>query len=103
VFELGEIDSTVKHFMFESPPRIRMNCAFNRDNLVVSGMKVEGKSDRELTNWFVWDVYRFRNILTNEYLTACVGQHTSLTYDGSILHILKGEVYPDASFADIED
>lgn len=46
-----------------------------------------------------WDVYRFRNAVTGEWLTACVGHETCEYTDFSVVHIVKGEVYPDASFA----
>ncbi|KAH7718037.1 hypothetical protein AAVH_14548 [Aphelenchoides avenae] len=96
-FERGEITDTVQHFVFVA--NCKTNCvfspAFSRDNLLVSGMIVEGHSAP--LNDFEWDVYRFRNASNGEYLTACVGRHI-----GNVeinLHILKGEVYPNASFA----
>ncbi|KAH7701039.1 hypothetical protein AAVH_31834, partial [Aphelenchoides avenae] len=96
-FERGEITDTVEHFLFVA--NCKANCVFspgfNRDNLHASGMIVEGHSAP--ISDFEWDVYRFRNANTGEYLTACVGRHI-----GNVeinLHILKGEVYPNASFA----
>ncbi|KAH7704728.1 hypothetical protein AAVH_28075 [Aphelenchoides avenae] len=102
-FERGEITSTVEHFEYKPPVSTALNCAFSRDNLVASGMKVEGTARWTPINDFEWDVYRFRNSSSNEYLTACVGQKTSrirgIDLIESVLHILKGEVYPNASFA----
>ncbi|KAH7712511.1 hypothetical protein AAVH_20166 [Aphelenchoides avenae] len=98
-FERGEITDTVDHFEFATSSSNGMNYAFKRDNLLVSRMKVEGKSQWDPINKYEWNVYRFRNASTNEYLTACVGQSTSAFNAKSLLHISKGEVYPDASFA----
>lgn len=94
-FERG-ITVTVEHFHLESDSPKGANYAFSRDNLLVSGVKIEGGRVEN----FSWDVYRFRNASTSEYLTACVGRDTSAYGTGSILHIVKGEVYPDASFAE---
>ncbi|KAH7715164.1 hypothetical protein AAVH_17438 [Aphelenchoides avenae] len=95
-FERGEITGIVEHFRFQKFASKGMHFAFSRDNLLVSGTKVEGdRIDR-----FEWDVYRFKNASTNEYLTACVGQTKPPHYVESFLHIVKGEVYPDASFSD---
>ncbi|KAH7720596.1 hypothetical protein AAVH_11927 [Aphelenchoides avenae] len=97
-FELGKIAGTVKHFELHSEKE--MDYAFNGDNLLVSGMKVEGREQWDRIDDYVWDVYRFRNASTHEYLTACVGRDTSAYPNNSILHISKGQVYPNASFAD---
>ncbi|KAH7717309.1 hypothetical protein AAVH_15256 [Aphelenchoides avenae] len=95
-FESGKITDTVTHFEFRPRPPTEMNYAFSRDNLLVSKMKVEGMNLRDRINIFAWDVYRFRNASTGGYLTACVGRSAYSTE--SILHLVKGEVYPDASF-----
>lgn len=94
-FELGIAD-IVEHFRLESDSSKLATYAFNRANLLVSDVKVEGGRIKD----FSWDVYRFLNASTNEYLTACVGRDTSAHGTGSILHVVKGEVYPDASFAE---
>lgn len=94
----------MEHFQFLQDSSIKgMNYAFNRDNLLVSAMKVEGNRFWGRYGNFVWDVYRFRNAITSDYITACVGRDRSYNYSESVLHILKGEVYPDASFADYPD
>lgn len=78
-----------------------MNYAFNHDNLLVSGMEVEGERRADgRTDIYEWDVYRFRNALTSEYLTACVGQYKTARLTESVLHIVRGEAYSDTSFAD---
>lgn len=97
-FERGEVADTVGHFQFNIFKG--MSFAFSRDNLLVSGMKVDGKNEWDRINRFACDVYRFRNSGTSECLTACVGLHKSFNSAETILHIVKGEVYPDASFAD---
>ncbi|KAH7720598.1 hypothetical protein AAVH_11929 [Aphelenchoides avenae] len=98
-FELGKIAGTVKHFELHSEKE--MDYAFNGDNLLVSGLKVEGGKQWDRIVDYVWDVYRFRNAITSEYLTACVRRDASgYPHAGSILHISRGEIYPDASFAD---
>lgn len=100
-FERGEITDTVEHFHFKPDLSSKVNYAFSRGNLLVSGMKV-GRSDGE--NSFPdieWEVYRFRNASTGGYLTACVGHNPSI--DETVLHIVRGEVYPNASFADYTD
>ncbi|KAH7708709.1 hypothetical protein AAVH_24037 [Aphelenchoides avenae] len=99
-FERGEITDTVEHFHFKEDSQKGMNFKFNRDNLIVSGMKVEGTDDRNPFTDIEWDVYRFRSASTGGYLTACVGRNAS---DGTILHIVRGEVFPNASFADYAD
>ncbi|KAH7662462.1 hypothetical protein AAVH_43578, partial [Aphelenchoides avenae] len=96
-FERGKITDIVRHFQFITSSA--MNYSFNRGNLLVSGMKVEGTPHWERISNFEWDVYRFQNASTNEYLTACVGRYDEF-FTQSILHIVKGEGYPDASFAD---
>lgn len=93
-FERGKIADTVEHFRFSRSSRTSTNFAFSRDNLLVLEMKVEGTNHWERINNYAWDVYRFRNTSTGGYLTACVGQST---YE-SVLHIVRGEIYPDASF-----
>ncbi|KAH7720600.1 hypothetical protein AAVH_11931 [Aphelenchoides avenae] len=97
-FERGKIADTVKHFQFSTVTE--MSYAFNLDNLLVSGMKVEGLKHCARIRNFIWDVYRFRNANTSEYLTACVGLRETAYSIKHVLHIMKGEMYPDASFAD---
>ncbi|KAH7723671.1 hypothetical protein AAVH_08777 [Aphelenchoides avenae] len=76
-FERGEITATVDHFQFE--PR----------------GAIIGTFDHLQFKPHAWT--RMKNASTNEYLTACVGQ--SRHHRNPILHILKGEVFPDASFS----
>ncbi|KAH7712682.1 hypothetical protein AAVH_19987 [Aphelenchoides avenae] len=95
-FERGTITDTVAHFRLNSDSSTGMSYAFSRDNMLVSGMIADGDNGWDPINW---DVYRFRNARTGEYLTACVGRKTSAYSTGSFLHIVKGEVYPGASFA----
>ncbi|KAH7709760.1 hypothetical protein AAVH_22957 [Aphelenchoides avenae] len=95
-FERGKIADIVGHFQLETNASQRMNYAFSRENLLVSRMKVDGQCWYSRFNDIEWDVYRFRNANTNEYLTACVGKDKNECF----LHILKGEVFPDASFGD---
>ncbi|KAH7660519.1 hypothetical protein AAVH_43697, partial [Aphelenchoides avenae] len=64
-FERGEITNTVEHFHFIANTSKGMKCSFNRDNLLVSGMKVEGKRRWGQNDYFEWDVYRFRNVITS--------------------------------------
>ncbi|KAH7712501.1 hypothetical protein AAVH_20156 [Aphelenchoides avenae] len=71
-FERGEITDTVHHFHFNTPKEVTY--AFSRNNLVASGMKVEGESKWDPVKYFEWDVYRFRNASTSEYLTILVSQ-----------------------------
>lgn len=98
-FERGEIADTVEHFHFITNSSKGMKYSFNRDNLLVSGMKVQGKCWGHNDD-FEWDVYRFRNATTSEYLTACVGHFKFRYLTLSLLHIVNGQVYPDASFAE---
>ncbi|KAH7696611.1 hypothetical protein AAVH_36317, partial [Aphelenchoides avenae] len=100
-FERGEITDTVEHFHFKYGSEKGMNFAFSRDNLLVAGMKVEGTDHRNLFPHIEWDVYRFRNASTGCYLTACVGHNPSIVE--TVLHIVRGEVYPNASFAEYID
>ncbi|KAH7712497.1 hypothetical protein AAVH_20152 [Aphelenchoides avenae] len=97
-FEQGKITDTVEHFELRPSFSTETDYAFGRDNLLVSGMKVEGEQWERINN-FLWDVYRFRNAITGGYLTACVGRSKSFDAAVTILHLMKGEVYPDASFA----
>ncbi|KAH7716715.1 hypothetical protein AAVH_15897 [Aphelenchoides avenae] len=97
-FERGRITDTVEHFRLKTPG---IDYAFRRDNLLVAGMKVDGKKhEYGTTSIYEWDVYRFRNAATNDYLTACVAHYKAVHFNGTLLHISKGEVFPDASFAD---
>ncbi|KAH7702846.1 hypothetical protein AAVH_29989 [Aphelenchoides avenae] len=96
-FERGEITDTVHHFHFNTPKEVTY--AFSRNNLVASGMKVEGESKWDPVKYFEWDVYRFRNASTSEYLTICIGRNSPKHGTRSIFHIIKGEVYPGAMFA----
>lgn len=64
---------------------------FKDDNKIASGVEV---ADYER------DVYRFRNATTEKWLTACVGQHRSEHSRHSVVHIAKGEIFPNASLAD---
>ncbi|KAH7697461.1 hypothetical protein AAVH_35457, partial [Aphelenchoides avenae] len=98
-FERGEITDTVEHFQLTTFTAKGMYYAFSRDNLLVSGTKIEGNSGWNRIGNYEWDIYRFRNARTKEYLTACVAQYRGYTTK-CILHLVKGEVYPDASFAD---
>ncbi|KAH7709802.1 hypothetical protein AAVH_22929 [Aphelenchoides avenae] len=99
-FERGDIMNTVEHFQFSTSSAKGMYYAFNRDNLLVSGMKIEGTSGWNRIGNYEWDVYRFRSASTSEYLAACVAQYRGYTTK-CILHLVRGEVYPDASFADL--
>lgn len=65
---------------------------FNDENKTISEVKV---GDYE------WDVFRFRNAVNGEWLTACVGEKQERLDDPhySVLHLVKGEAHPDASFA----
>ncbi|KAH7717659.1 hypothetical protein AAVH_14940 [Aphelenchoides avenae] len=86
-FERGEITELVRHFKFSTSRH--MTLLFKEDNKTASDVRV---ADYE------WDVYRFRNAATADWLTACVGQERSEYSRRLMLHIVKGEVYPDASF-----
>ncbi|KAH7700661.1 hypothetical protein AAVH_32217, partial [Aphelenchoides avenae] len=95
-FERGNISDIVEHFEFKLNSSQEVHFAFSRDNLLVAGMKVEGRNNWDPYCDIEWDVYRFRNASTGGYLTACVGRMDSV--HETILHLVKGEVYPDASF-----
>ncbi|KAH7720594.1 hypothetical protein AAVH_11925 [Aphelenchoides avenae] len=100
-FERGSITDTVEHFQFSMRSSKEMKFSFSADNRLVSGMKAEGQKHYDRISKFEWDVYRFRNAITGKYLTACVGQHKSPDYKTEyIVHILRGEAYPDDTFAD---
>lgn len=86
------------HFEIRPSSSTRVDYAFSRDNLLVSGMKLEGKTPWDIINYFEWDFYRFRNASTGRYLTACVGRNAHINPTEPVLHLVKGEVYPDASF-----
>ncbi|KAH7684453.1 hypothetical protein AAVH_41041, partial [Aphelenchoides avenae] len=86
-FERGEISELVGHFKFETARRIVFR--FKDHNKIASEVKVGG---------YEWDVYRFRNAAIGEWLTACVGHPVSFSAY-TVLHIVKGDVHPDASFA----
>ncbi|KAH7709759.1 hypothetical protein AAVH_22956 [Aphelenchoides avenae] len=99
-FERGKITAIVEHFQLRTNSSQGIHYEFNRDNLLVSRMKVEGEHWEARINDIEWDVYRFRNANTSDYLTACVGEDMDDDLGNRFIHILKGEVYPDASFAD---
>ncbi|KAH7715059.1 hypothetical protein AAVH_17590 [Aphelenchoides avenae] len=86
-FERGEIAELVKHFKFATQRRIAF--PFKQDNKTASEVKV---GDYE------WNVYRFRNVATGECITACAGYDVYSYSDYSVLHIVKGDAHPDASF-----
>ncbi|KAH7709072.1 hypothetical protein AAVH_23653 [Aphelenchoides avenae] len=86
-FERGEISELVEHFKFTTSRYV--DFPFIDDKKIASGMEV-GR--------YKWDVYRFRNVTTGEWLTACVGEERSKYSHRSVLHIVKGEAYPDATF-----
>ncbi|KAH7716020.1 hypothetical protein AAVH_16576 [Aphelenchoides avenae] len=97
-FERGKISDIAEHFQLKTPG---IDYAFRRDNLLVAGMKVDGKKHQYgTTSTYEWDVYRFRNAATNDCLTACVAHYKAVHFSKTLLHISKGEVFPDASFAD---
>lgn len=75
-----------------------MEFPFKDDNKVASGIVVEAE-DPWCPSCYEWDVYRFRNAATGEWLTACIGYpRMEVAWLCSILHIVKGAVYPDVSY-----
>ncbi|KAH7719700.1 hypothetical protein AAVH_12817 [Aphelenchoides avenae] len=87
-FERGEITQTVEHFKFTA--KHRFDIPLNADNMIASAAEVEGNS-------FRWDVYRFHNAASGAWLTACMGRPTGVCAF-YIVHLVKGEVVPDATF-----
>ncbi|KAH7662544.1 hypothetical protein AAVH_43494, partial [Aphelenchoides avenae] len=96
-FERGEINAIVEHFALRTTgPPGHITYAFSGDNLYASGLKVTSERRSSLRD-YNWDVYRFRNAATGDWLTACVEREASDTE--VYLRILKGEALPNASFA----
>ncbi|KAH7719190.1 hypothetical protein AAVH_13348 [Aphelenchoides avenae] len=87
-FERGEVSELVQHFKFVTCHKVAF--PFNEDNKTASAIKV-GK--------YEWDVYRFRNASAGDWLTACVGREFTHYWRYCVLHIVRGDAHPDASFA----
>ncbi|KAH7719779.1 hypothetical protein AAVH_12730 [Aphelenchoides avenae] len=85
-FERGEVSELVQHFKFATSRFLAL--PFKERNKTASGVNI-GK--------YEWDVYRFRNAATGDWLTACVGRTAHSHH--SVVHIVKGEVSPDALVA----
>lgn len=97
-FERGKIADIVERFQLAT---LGISYPFRRENLLVAGMKIEGRRHRSRSRrLYDWDAYRFRNATTNEYFTVCVGHYKGAYESETILHILKGSAYPDNSFED---
>ncbi|KAH7709080.1 hypothetical protein AAVH_23661 [Aphelenchoides avenae] len=86
--ESGEISELVQHFKLAS--RCHIAFPFKNDNKIASLVKVGS---------YKWDVYRLRNAITGDWLTACISEKRTEFGKQSVLHIVKGEVRPNASFA----
>ncbi|KAH7709071.1 hypothetical protein AAVH_23652 [Aphelenchoides avenae] len=97
-FERGEVSEIVEHFAFLTYRLVAF--PFSDDNKTATGVKVETEVRSSLSD-YTWDVYRFRNSSTGEWLTASVSHSHSVHahWRYSMLHIVKGESYPDASYA----
>ncbi|KAH7716652.1 hypothetical protein AAVH_15935 [Aphelenchoides avenae] len=87
-FERGEITEIVERFKFTVSDRL-VSFPFNARNRIASTSPVEGRGFYAAR--CTWDVYRFRNAATGEWLTACVGHRESYSSD-TVLHIAKGEL-----------
>ncbi|KAH7684618.1 hypothetical protein AAVH_40874, partial [Aphelenchoides avenae] len=77
------------HFKFTVSGRLVV-FPFNDRNRIASANSVEGGGF--YAPRCTWDVYRFRNAATAEWLTASVGHRDSGYSFGSVLHIAKGEI-----------
>lgn len=95
---------TVGHFILKTSGL--WTFPFKDANRTVSGMVTPWGNFYERNTW---DVYRFQNALSGEWLTACVGHHrysshwrgrgggyVSHSRSDTILHVVKGEAEPDA-------
>lgn len=93
-FERGDVTQIVEHCVFYAKHRIAL--PLNAANRIASAVQVV--DNRYEWDCFSWDVYRFRNATNGEWLTACVGAATCCS-SCHIVHLLKGEAFPHATFA----
>ncbi|KAH7709069.1 hypothetical protein AAVH_23650, partial [Aphelenchoides avenae] len=87
-FERDEITELVQHFKLATSRYV--DFPFVDDNNIASRVEFDG---------YEWDVYRFRNATTGDWLTACVGHNLTQYTHRCVLHGVKGEVYPNTLFA----
>ncbi|KAH7666403.1 hypothetical protein AAVH_43236, partial [Aphelenchoides avenae] len=73
-FERGEITDTVERFKLTISDRL-VSFPFNDRNRIAPTRSIEGGGFYAST--CTWDVYRFRNAATGEWLTACVAHSDS--------------------------
>lgn len=90
------MSETVDHFVFNYPRRVTL--PFKDENKTASAIMVEYKHRWSgISHRYMWDVYRFLNATSGEWLTACVG-HSDYEDSPCSVHIVRGQAYPDASY-----